>query len=152
MAGVEELCRTYGARPHFPAYPHLRLRVRSPSVWANLWSRLRGLELGEDEVDLSLRDVRSNFESIDQRAYAAGRSIQRKRGGRRPTLPPKNRPDFQQIYVPCAGFTTQAQPSRGKHGNDVHGHDLNHKMPSDDCCVATVESFRDVVYLSKGIP
>ena len=36
------VCRTYGARSTLP-YPHFRLRVRSPSVWANLWSRLRRL-------------------------------------------------------------------------------------------------------------
>ena len=29
----------------FEVYPHLRLRFRSPSVWANLWSRLRRLRL-----------------------------------------------------------------------------------------------------------
>jgi hypothetical protein len=51
------LYRTYSARFHFAAYPHFRLpaqnaqkrrilgpvRVRSPLVWANLWSCLRRL-------------------------------------------------------------------------------------------------------------
>jgi len=41
------MCRTYGARTHFADYPHFRLRVRSPLVWANVWSRLRRFDCGE---------------------------------------------------------------------------------------------------------
>jgi hypothetical protein len=37
------MCRTYGARSYCPAYPHFRLRMCSPAVWANLWSRLTAL-------------------------------------------------------------------------------------------------------------
>jgi len=36
--------RLRGSRPFF-TYPHLRLRIRSPSVWANLSSRLTALHL-----------------------------------------------------------------------------------------------------------
>jgi hypothetical protein len=35
------MCRPYGARSHLKAYPPFRLRMRSPSGWANLSPRLR---------------------------------------------------------------------------------------------------------------
>jgi hypothetical protein len=38
------MCRTYGARLDLAGYPPFRLRMRLPSGWANLWSRLRRLD------------------------------------------------------------------------------------------------------------
>lgn len=77
--------------------------------------------------------------------------LERKRKGGRPRLGTKSRPNLQQIYVPCAGIVYRANAESGKRGENVDGHNLNDEMADDDCCDATVECFRDVVYLSKGI-
>ncbi len=101
---------------------------------------------------VSFGDVFSNLPPVDQVADVVGRSpLKHKRNFRRPTLLAKDRPDFQQICVPCPRLVYGTNAIGCEHRKDVHGENLNHEMSNNDCYDATLKCFRDAVYPSEGV-
>ena len=101
---------------------------------------------------VSFGDVFSNLPPVDEVGdVVERRPLKHKRNFRRPTFLAKDRPDFQQIYVPCFRLVYGTNAIGGEHRKDVHGENLNHDMSNNDCYDATLKCFRDAVYPFKGV-
>jgi hypothetical protein len=101
---------------------------------------------------VSFGDVFSNLPPVDEVGDVVGRPpLKYKRNFWRPTLLAKDRPDFQQIYVPCPRLVYGTNAIGGERRKDVHGENLNHEMSNNDCYDAALKCFRDAIYPSNGV-
>lgn len=101
---------------------------------------------------VSFGDVFSNLPPVDDVGDVVGRPpLKHKRNFWRPTLLAKDRPDFQQIYVPSPRLVYGTNAIGGEHRKDVHGENLNHEMSNNDCYDAALKCFRDAIYPSNGV-
>src|ERR1700675_3674229 len=95
-------------------------------------------------------DIASNLPPVNQQ-FDSVRSLKGKRQRRRPVRLAKDGPDVQQAYIPCAGLVVGTKTLiSGEHRKNVHCDDLNNEVSDNNCYDATVKSFRDAAYLSKG--
>ena len=95
-------------------------------------------------------DVLSNLPLVDECCDAI-RPLERKRNRRRPFSRTKYGPDVQEVYVPCPSVTFKARAAGSKHGKHVGGQYLDGKMPDNNGREASMQSFRDFIYLIPNI-
>lgn len=95
-------------------------------------------------------DVLAEVPPCDDRGDAT-RASGRKRNRRRPLPRTEDRPDVQEVYVPCPGLTFKAGTTGSKPDKYMDGQYLDDEMSDNNGCHATVASFRDSIYLSPKI-